>query len=196
MSTANRPDDQDRPAARLSRVLVFCFLALSACGWQPLYSRPSPDPKSGGVTATMASVAIDPITTRTSLDPLTGGQKFAYDARAAQILHNSLRDAFNPYGQPSQPTYHLMVELTEALTRAASLGNGDSTRDDLALTAKYELLNEKGQAVLQDRARVITSYDILNEPFSDLQSHNDALQRGTEQLSQMIQTRLAVFLRK
>jgi hypothetical protein len=36
MSTANRPDDQDRPAARLSRVLVFCLLALSACGWQPL----------------------------------------------------------------------------------------------------------------------------------------------------------------
>jgi hypothetical protein len=50
--------------------------------------------------------------------------------------------------------------------------------------------------VLQDRSRIVTSYDVLNQPFSDLQSHNDALQRGADQLAQLIQTRLAVFLKK
>ena len=189
-----RPDLPQQPAVRHWWMVAF-LLFLAACEWHPLYSRPSPDPASGGVTATMASISIDPIDTKTSLDPLTGSSKYPYDSRAAQMLHNNLRDALNPYGPPSPATYHLTIQLTESLTRTASLGNGDSTRDDLALVAKFDLINEKGQAVLQDRARVITSYDVLNQPFSDLQSHNDALQRGTEQLSQMIQTRLAVFLK-
>jgi hypothetical protein len=86
--------------------------------------------------------------------------------------------------------------LTEAISRTASLGNGDSTRNDLTLTARYDLTDEKGKSVLQDRSRIVTSYDVLNQPFSDLQSHNDALQRGADQLAQLIQTRLAVFLTK
>ncbi|HVT51847.1 MAG TPA: LPS assembly lipoprotein LptE [Dongiaceae bacterium] len=184
-----------RPAVRSWCVLPLLLL-LSACAWHPLYARPNPDPTSGGVTATMASVAIDPITTKTSLDPLTGTAKFPYDSRAAQMLHNNLRDALNPYGQPSPAAYHLAIELTEAITRTASLGNGDSTRNDLTLTAKYDLTDEKGKSVLQDRSRIVTSYDVLNQPFSDLQSHNDALQRGADQLAQLIQTRLAVFLKK
>jgi hypothetical protein len=194
MSMESRLDIPDRPAARRWWMAAL-FLLLSACEWHPLYARPSPDPASGGVTATLAAIAIDPIETRTSLDPLTGSSKFPYDSRAAQMLHNNLRDALNPYGPPSPATYHLLIQLTESLTRTASLGNGDSTRDDLALVAKYDLIDAKGQAVLQDRARVITSYDVLNQPFSDLQSQNDALQRGTDQLAQMIQTRLAVFLK-
>ncbi len=193
MRVAIRPDRSNRPVP--GPCVLALVLLLAGCGWHSLYSRPSPDPASGGVTATMASISIDPISTRTSLDPLTGNSKFPYDSRAAQMLHNYLRDALNPYGQPSSAAYHLSIELTEALTRTATLGNGDSTRNDLALTAKYDLVDEKGKAILQDRARVITSYDVVNQPFSDLQAHNDALQRGTEQLSQMIQTRLAVFLK-
>src|SRR3569623_2480261 len=145
---ASRLDIPNRPSAPHWWILGFVLL-VAACGWQPLYSRPSPDPTSGGVTTSLAAIAIDPITTKTALDPLTSGAKYPYDARAAQMLHNYLRDALNPYGQPRQPAYHLIVELTEALTRTASLGNGDSTRDDLALTAKYNLLDAKGQSVLQ-----------------------------------------------
>lgn len=171
-------------------------LLVPGCSWEPLYSHPGSDPASGGVTASMASIAIDPVSTKTSLDPLTGTQDFPYASRAAQMLHNYLRDAFNPRGQPRPATYHLSIELTESLTRSASLGNGDATRNDLALIADYELLDEKGKLVLQDSSRVISSYDVLNQPFSDLESHNDAVQRGTEQLAQIIQTRLAVFLKK
>jgi LPS-assembly lipoprotein len=190
-------DEIDRIVrTQVMTALAVALLLLAGCGWQPLYARPTPDPSSGGVTAAMAFVSIDPVSTNNTLDPLTGGSKLPYDSRAAQMLHNDLRDALNPYGQPSETTYHLAIELTESLTRTASLGNGDATRDDLALVAKYKLLNEKGQAVLQDRARIVTSYDVLNQPFSDLQSHNDALQRGTDQLAQMIQTRLAVFLKQ
>jgi len=176
--------------------MLAAAIALAGCGWQPLYARPTPDPTSGGVTATLATIAVDPITTKASLDPLAGDPQGLYDSRAAQLLQNRLRDALNPYGQPSPATYHLAIGLSESVHRTASLGNGDSTREDMVLTAKYELTDEKGARVLRDKAGVVTSYDVLREPFSDLQSQNDAVQRGVEQLAQAIQTRLATFLRK
>ncbi|HWA44557.1 MAG TPA: LPS assembly lipoprotein LptE [Hypericibacter adhaerens] len=180
----------------LLRLAPVLLLALAGCGWEPLYARPAPDPTSGGVSAKLATIAIDPIDPTTSLDPLTGNQRSPYDSRAAQLLQNHLRDGLNPYGPPSAAAYHLGIKLRDSLFRAAALGNGDSTRDDLLMVARYQLTNEKGDVVFQDEARVITSYDVLNEPFSDLQSHNDALQRAVEQLAEAIQTRLAVYLEK
>jgi hypothetical protein len=50
--------------------------------------------------------------------------------------------------------------------------------------------------VLKDVAHIVTSYDILQEPFSDLSSRRDAQQRAAQELAQAIQTRLAVFLKK
>jgi len=198
MSVGLKPFPKHRAGIHRSvlRLAPALLLVVAGCGWQPLYARPTPDPTSGGVTATLATIAIDPISTQASLDPLAGGAYEPYDSRAAQLLHNHLRDALNPYGQPSSAAYHLAIRLTQEVSRTASLGNGDSTREDLVLTAKYELTDAKGAKVLRDRAQVVTSYDILKEPFSDLQSQNDAVQRGVEQLAEGIQTRLSVFLQK
>jgi hypothetical protein len=171
------------------------LLMLAGCGWQPLYARPSPDPASGGVTATLATIAIDPVSTISTLDPLSGGSYDPYDSRAAQLLHNNLRDALNPYGPPSPASYHLAIKLTKELVRTASTSNGDSTREQMVLTARYELTDAKGTRVLKDQAVIVNSYDIVREPFIDLGSQNDAIQRSVEQLAQAIQTRLATFLR-
>jgi hypothetical protein len=178
-------------------VLVLAtLLALSGCGWRPLYERPSANPASGGVGAELAQVSIDPVTTQSLLDPLTGSDQSLYDSRAAQLLQNYLKDALNPYGPPSSALYHLGVELKQETQSAISLGDGQTTREDLILTAKYQLNDPKGQAVLKDLSRIVTSYDLLREPYSDLSTRRDAQQRGVQELAQLIQTRLAVFLRK
>jgi hypothetical protein len=48
--------------------------------------------------------------------------------------------------------------------------------------------------VLRDLARIVTSYDILREPYADLTSRRDAQQRAAQQIAELIQTRLAAFL--
>lgn len=172
------------------------LLMLAGCGWQPLYARPSPDPASGGVTAKLATIAIDPVSTISTLDPLAAaGPHDPYDSRAAQLLQNHLKDALNPYGPPSPAAYHLGIQLTKELVRTASTGNGDSTREEMVLTARYVLTDEKGARVLKDKAVIVNSYDIVRDPFIDLGSQNDAVRRSVEQLAQAIQTRLATFLR-
>jgi LPS-assembly lipoprotein len=171
-------------------------LALAGCGWRPLYERPGASVASGGVNADLAKVSIDPVVPQSSLDPLTGSNEALYDSRAAQLLQNYLKNALNPYGPPSSAAYHLAIELKQQTRAAASLGNGTATREDLIMTAKYELNDLKGQPVLNDIASIVTSYDILREPYMDLSSRRDAQQRAAQQIAEAIQTRLAVFLRK
>jgi len=172
------------------------LLACSGCGWRPLYARPTPDPASGGVGAAMAEIAIDPITTPATPDPLTGTDTALYDSRAAQLLQNHLEESLNPYGRPSTPAYHLQVNLSQGVRPALSLGNGQVTRQDLIMNASFHLRDSSGKAVLNDHAQSVSSYDILKEPFSDLSSQQDAMRRSTLELAQAIQTRIAVFFGK
>jgi hypothetical protein len=174
--------------------LLLTALAASGCGWRPLYERPSADPTSGGVQSVMARIAIDPVTPDLTSDPLTGSRRAVYDSRTAHQFQNRLQDRLNPYGHPSDPLYHLSVMLKQTTHGSVSLGNGEATREDLQMVARYELTDVKGTVLLKDAAQVITSYDVLQEPFSDLSASSDAMQRGVEQLALMIETRLAVFL--
>ena len=172
-------------------------LMLAGCGWHPLYERPSADLASGGVGSDLSQISIDPVVPKSIVDPLSGSStEELYDSRAAQLLQNYLKNALNPRGQPSSVRYHLAIELEQETRTAASLGNGEATREDLIMKAEYQLNDPKGEAVMTDHADIVTSYDILREPFSDLSSRRDAQQRAAQELAQAIQTRLAVFLRK
>lgn len=186
------------PRGRLPSTLALATaLVLSGCGWQPLYDRTAADPASSGVGSQLAQISIDPVVPKSTLNPLANASTDdLYDSRAAQLLQNYLKSALNPHGQPSSTLYHLAIELQQETRVATSLGNGEATREDLIMTALYQLNDPKGQSVLSDRANIVTSYDILLEPYSDLSSRRDAQQRAALELSQAIQTRLAVFLRK
>jgi LPS-assembly lipoprotein len=182
---------------RSGRALVLAAIFIMAgCGWRPLYERPSASPDSGGVGAELARIKIDPVAPEAELDPLTGSNTALYDSRAAQLLQNHLKEALNPGGAPSQALYHLAIQLKQQTRAAISLDNGQSTREELFMVATYALNDPKGQKVLEDKARIVTSYDILREPFADISTRRDAQERAVAELAQQIQTRLAVFLRK
>ena len=192
VATTNGLGRQSRRYFLAAMALVSC---LSGCGWQPLYGRPSPDPASGGVGAVLAQVAVDPIESTSSVDPLRGNKSFIYDSHAAQTLQNALLTSLNPDGRPSQPVYHLAITLQESTTGSSSLSNGQSTRNDVTMMAQYRLLDEKGAPLLTDTAKTVTSFDVLYEPYNDVAARNDALKRGAEEIAEEIEARLAVFLR-
>jgi LPS-assembly lipoprotein len=185
------------PRHRMLAVAMVLSLAVAGCGWRPLYERPVAEPASGGgVGAVLAQIAIDPISTDSTPDPLTGSDQSLYDSRAAQLLQNNLKNLLNPGGAPDSTMYHLAIQLEQQTDASASLGNGQTTREDLTMIAKYQLNDTSGQPVLSDFARAVTSYDILRQPFADISSRRDAQQRGAQELARSIQTRLSVFLRK
>jgi hypothetical protein len=188
--------DRRRVRRRRLMLAVTAALTLASCGWRPLYERPGPGLTSGGVGAELAAISIDPVAPQSDLDPISGSTQALYDSRSAQLLQNYLKEAINPYGPPSSVAYHLAIDLDQTTRAAVSLGDGSVTREDLIMTATYQLNDVKGQTVLKDKANIVTSYDVLREPYNDLASRRDAQQRGAQQLAQAIQTRLAAYLRK
>jgi LPS-assembly lipoprotein len=177
--------------------MVGIVTLLAGCGWHPLYARPSADPASGGTGAVLAQISVDPVVVNSKLDPLTTSSTDAlYDSRAAQQLQNNLKTALNPNGPPTNTVYHLAVQLELQTRSAASLPNGQVTREDLVMTADYRLNNVKGETVLKDLGSSITSYDIMLEPFADISSRRDAQQKAAQELALQIQSRLAAFFTK
>ena len=173
-------------------------LILAGCGFHPLYGTHSTSAQSANTTvdAQLAMIKVDPVTSSRNPDPFQDGFEADYDARTGQLLHNYLRDGFTPKGQGGPTAYRLAIEITERVVRTLAIDNDETTREDLAVNAKYELTDAKGVPLVNDTSRIITSYDVTNEPFSDISVRKDARQRAAEQLGELIKTRLSVFFTK
>ena len=152
------------------------LLALSACGWQPLYGRVGST--GGNAAPQLAEVHILPIADRTG-----------------QNLYNALRDRMNPAGAPAEPHYDLVIHISERSEQMLILQDQTASRTNLTLSASF-LLYQRGNSkpVLQGTSRATTSYDLLNDEFATIQSTNDARRRGALTLADDIATQLAVFL--
>ena len=151
------------------------LLAVTACGFQPLYGRGS----ETGVAANdeLAKVLILPISQRTG-----------------QQMHNFLRDRLNPKGQPVEPSYLLSVTLIENISQLGIQEDATATRARLTMVANFALQDTTGKTVLYSgRARSANSYDILDDPYATQVSEFDARERTLETLSDTMKIRLATY---
>lgn len=154
---------------------VLMAFALSACGFQPLYSSPQ-----DGVLSTvqrMAAVRIAPL-----------------PDRIGQQLHNLLRDRLNPQGQPRDPTYELRIELVESLQELSIRKDETATRANLIVTARFFLQEVDSElVVLRGAATSTNSYNILTSEFATTYAELDARKRGLREISDDIRTRLGIY---
>src|SRR5450432_2732004 len=149
-----------RPTRALPGLALLSLLALSACGWQPLYGKVNTaDGAVGGNAAPqLAAVHILPIADRTG-----------------QNLYNALRDRMNPAGSPAEPRYDLVIHLQEHTEQLLILQDQTASRTKLTLNATFQLYQRGNpKPVLQGTSRITTSYDLLNDEFATIQSTNDA----------------------
>ncbi len=159
----------------LKRTLIAALLAVavSACGFRPMYGGSGSD----SVNADLSEIKINLIADR-----------------SGQQLRNFLLDRLTPKGQPKQPAYTLAIQLEEETSSIAVERSGLPTRANLRVTANY-ILREAGSydQLLSGRARVFSSYNLLDADFSTLTSEQDAETRALEAIADQIQTRLATY---
>ncbi len=168
-------------SSRIRALLCAAFLlALSACGFQPLYQK---NAATGVVTDDLGRVKIATIkTTRRE------------DDRLAQKFHNLLLDRMNPQGRPRQPTHTLIITMSVGREETGIQITDDATRARLTVRASFVLrATVDNEEVLTGSERSVNSYNIVDSEFATLSAEADASDRAIRELSDAIKLRIGVY---
>ncbi len=156
-------------------LLLGAAVALSACGFKPLYSRSEGQALSP--VDQMAAIRIAPL-----------------QDRIGQQMHNLLRDRLNPYGQPRDPVYRLKVGIKEVRRELGIRKDETATRANLILSVTFALREiESDRVVLKGRTSSVNSFNILTNQFATDVSEADARERALREISDNIRVRLGIY---
>ena len=151
-------------------------LALSGCGWAPLYADTGARPASEELRA----IRVDPI-----------------PERLGQRLEMALRNTLNPSGEPAQQRYILKVAPSVGLTNLGVQAQGLATLGQLDVAVTYTLGDiENGKTLLTNTIHVANSFDLNPNQYSTTVGEHDAAVRSVTELNQEIVTRLTLFMQR
>jgi LPS-assembly lipoprotein len=160
----------------LLAVAFGAVLALSGCGWEPLYA----DRESGPADAEMRAIKVDPI-----------------PERIGQRLTLALRESLNPDGATAPQRYRLSILLTATRSDLGIQETGLGSRGKLDATATITLRDIKtGAPLLTASSHTAESFDILANNYASVVAEDDARTRAVEELRRDIVTRLTLFLQR
>lgn len=156
-------------------LLVGTVVALTACGFQPLYQKDQAGLSAGNAFET---IRVRPI-----------------EDRVGQELRNHLYDALTPRGQPENPAWDLQVKLTESIQKISVEQTSFSTRANLKLTGSYNLLPVTGNEETGHggSVSVVSSFNILDSEYATLAAERDARSKAVLILSNDIRRQLAIW---
>jgi LPS-assembly lipoprotein len=153
---------------------IALLLALSGCGWTPLYANR----ESGPASAELRAIRVDPI-----------------PDRVGQRLEIALGNSFNPTGEPTKARYRLQTGLSYTLSNVGLISQGTATIGRVDLIATYRLIDLKSKAVLLiNTVHTQDSFALNPNQYSTVVAENDSGARGVVELDQEIVTRLTLFL--
>jgi LPS-assembly lipoprotein len=155
-------------------------LGLAGCGFHPLYADRGPDPVTGrAFNADLAAVKVAPIA-----------------ERIGQLLEISLRDSFNPTGEPVATLWSLSVKLATTRSEVGIRKDGTSSRVQYTVSAYFNLLDGKGLSVFYGTSRSFTAFDIVLNEYAMVVAERDAQSRAARELSEDISSQVALYLKR
>lgn len=157
-------------------LIAFGALALSGCGYTPLYSADA----TNNVSEALAQVEIAPI-----------GQGFVgLDVRTALLDHMS------PNGEPARPVQRLEINLVPALGGLLVQPDSAITRYNYTLTANYKLIDvATGKVLNQGGATGTSGYNVVTSEYATVIARRDAERRAARSVGEKIVTQLSLFMR-
>jgi LPS-assembly lipoprotein len=151
-------------------------LALSACGWAPLYA----DPDTGPASEELRAIHVDPIS-----------------ERIGQRLDIALRSSLNPTGEPTTERYRLRTTLTTYLSNLGIQSQGLGTLGKLDVYVTYYLIDlQSGNNLLVNSLHVANSFNLNPNQYSTIVGEDDAAVRSVAELNEEIVARLTLFMQR
>ena len=153
--------------------LTIAALALSGCGFRPLYGTMGADP---GAQAIFASIYVEPIA----------------QERAGYELRNKVMDLLRAANHPANALYRLKITLTETREGVALQNDATITRYDLSFVAKYDLTDANLKSITSGQETTIESFDVAQSPYASLTGQEEAEKRAVQDIAEHIQIDLGV----
>lgn len=158
---------------------AFALLALSACGFHPVYGVNKYT--AVGVEEHLEQIQIENIPNR-----------------EGQYLRNELITRFYRSGRPSNAAYKLSVlEISESSRDLDVTIDSDTTRGQLALRTTMVLSDKtSGQILLQRALRSIASYNIIESEFANNVSEQNTRENALDDLARQIEEHIALYFKQ
>jgi len=164
----------------LSVGVLWAFLTVTGCGFQPLYGNQARDgagAQPGNAISDMAYVAVAPISDR-----------------VGQLVPNRLLERLHPRGQSDRTVFRLEVSLDESRDGLAFEQDDSATRYNLNLRAYFKMIDTRdGSELLNGTARAIAAYNVVRSDYANLISLRDARDRAALAVADGIESRIAVY---
>jgi LPS-assembly lipoprotein len=151
--------------------LLFCAsVALSGCGFAPLYAQP-------GVVSNLAAVDVQ-----------------VPEGRTGFLMREHLDDAFGR-NRDTPAAYRINLSIREnRYPRGVRIDNV-ATRYEYVLIASYVLNSLPSGAVAKTGSvRVELTYDSADQPYSAIAAQQDAQDRAAQEAARRIQLELAAWI--
>lgn len=158
-------------------VTTILLLALSACGFTPVYNS-STGVESVTVKQAFSYVDVAPIPDKIGVD-----------------LRNELLDILHVNTVQAVPHFTLIVKApNEQIKQTGIDRDATTTREQLRMKTSAKLVSKDTGRVLFDRDFVsLTNYNILPSEYSTLIAQEDARDRAMRQIADDIKTHLALY---
>ncbi|HSZ75373.1 MAG TPA: LPS assembly lipoprotein LptE, partial [Rhizomicrobium sp.] len=149
---------------RVPLILLCAPLALSGCGFHPLYGSQGTGPGAGQL---FSSIYVEPVANRVGYE-----------------LRDRLIDLLDSKGDPSGARYKLKIDLTEDSSAVALQSDSTITRYNYLLKADYTLSDAAGNVVTHGHESTLSAYNIVGSPYASIVDQQDAEKRGAYDLSE------------
>jgi LPS-assembly lipoprotein len=140
-------------------------LALSGCGFQPLYGGTT----AGGQRLSEVMAGVDVV-------PIPG--------RVGQKLRNELIFTNTGGGAGAPSRYRLEIAIKESVTDQLVQITGDATGQVYQLDATFQLIDPNGKVLLQGKAISRAPYNRFQEIFATVRARDDAENRAARSVSE------------
>ena len=156
-------------------LLMVAALVLAGCGYRPMYGSSATSP---GVAGSLSSISIPEPTDRTG-----------------QLIRNELISSMQTGRGEDKYMLNLTTTLADngvILDKQPSVG-----RQAILITTTYELVDRStGKILTKGTTFARVPYDVVRQPFADMQAQKDATERAAREVGADIRTRLATYFAK
>ncbi|NQZ14127.1 MAG: hypothetical protein HRT94_04785 [Alphaproteobacteria bacterium] len=165
----------------INKLFLISVLALSACGFSPVYGTYSDSASKTETSNVLSQVRIAPL-----------------PDREGQYLRNALIDRFYKKGYPSSPSYQLNIgTLNEKKTAFDITVESEATRYQLKISTSLNLVDLKtGESVLKRSLNAVSSYNVLESEFATRVSEQNAREAILNDLARQIEQHIALYLNR